>query len=577
MSYSIGKGKLYVGNVKWSNDYANVMLFATDLSTTEAKAQGKTRRNAFMKKQLREVKTNVIWYDPNSFVDIKGRIKSIDNVNYCYYEPDTDILDTPLCCFVTRYEYIAPSTTRLYLELDVFQNYIYDTNLYQSYIERAIIDKSLDSPLYNTLPEPISAQCDVQHELKDDTEHSTGILTRDDWSPSWVLHCASRKVGKEYHYEGNGSSNTFGEYGCYIPNKEKLQSLIADYGRKSPADALGSDPDDKYSNWIADLLTGATLEKIGNLIATWSISDLQDHRDELIGLYGVPKWVIDNYDGDDKDNLDNRNVEKKVNIALNSSHLAVKDENDKYYYPRNKKLLSSICRAYVLANRTGLKIPFKPELFTSDTTTLTLRGIAMSTQGYMYRLSDYLDEQTSYGEVSYNAERRVGFDSNTGLNKMLSLIGAGSQLVSAGVNIGQNIASKDVIGSAQSIGSFIGAGVSAIDQIGTQESHFGSNGDLLRTRGTYSQLHFYEVNPRIDQVRAIDNFFDMYGYTINRHWNIANFTNNRSVWNYVKTQNADLRVYAPANYENQMKQIFNNGVRIWHDYDKYANYSVANN
>lgn len=576
MSYQIGKGSLYLGNVKWSTDNANVMLFSA-LDTEEHKAQGKTARNNFMKNHLTKVKSNVIWYDPNTYVDIKGRIKSVDSVNYCYYEPDPDILDIPLCCFVTNYEYQSANTTRLYLTLDTWQTYIYDTNLYQSYIERAIIPKSLDSALYNTLPEPISAQCDVQHLIKN-------ILTTDEWSPRWVLHSTSRyESDKEYHYEGNGTSNTFAEYGAYIPDKATLKNIIKEYGRKSPeeiaSDVGSASGNTTWKDWVNSIFDGTAGQDVIEAVkSTTSVADLQDHRNELIGLYGVPKWIIDNYGTGSLDNLDNRNVEVDVTINLNSSSLA------NGYTPRNKKLLSSVCRAYVLANRTGLKIPFKPELFEypathtpASSTTLTLRGIAMSTQGYMYRLSNYADEQTAYGECSYNAERRVGYDSNTGLNKMLSLIGAGSQLISAGAELGTSIATKNPLAIGQGVGGFVGSGISAIDQIGTKESHFGSNGDLLRTRGLYSQLHFYEVNPRTDQCQAIDNFFDMYGYTINRHWNIANYTNNRSLWNYVKTQNADLRTFAPSQYEQEIKGIFNNGVRIWHDYENFANYSQPNN
>lgn len=598
MSYNIGKGSLYVGNVKWSSDYKNVMLFASSLDNDNDKSEGKTKRNNFMKNHLTKIKSNVIWYDPNQYVDIQGRIKKIDSVNYCYYEPDTDILDTPLCCFVTGYQYMSANTTRLFLSLDVWQTYIYDTNLYQSYIERAIISKSLDAPLYNTLPEPISAQCDVQHELNDDTE-GDGILSDEDWSPRWVLHSASHYYSADgkYHYEGNGTENTFGEYGCYVDSVETMQKIIKHFGRQGLGDTLNQMKEnienvgdtiagfdsEKWSNLILELMgvpvDDPTISEIMDMLGKgFSVAQYQDHRDELIGLYAVPKWVIDKAQskGETMTDLDNRVLDKECVITLNQKHLAVKNNDGTYYTPRNKKILSSVCRCYVLANRTGLKIPFKPELFTSSKTTLTLRGIAMSTSGYQYRLSNYSDEQTAYGEVAYNSERRVGFDNNTGLNKTLALIGAGTQLVEAGASLGGAVASGNAVATVSGIGSFIGAGMSAIDQVGTQEAHFGSNGDLLRVKRLYSQLHFYEVNPRLDQVQAIDNFFDMYGYTINRHWNIANFTNNRSNWNYVKTQNADLRVFAPADYEQIMKNIFDSGVRIWHKYDEYADYSEEN-
>ena len=573
MSYQIGKGELYVGNVKWSTDNSNVMLFATSLSNAMAKANGKIARNTFMKNNLTKIKTNVIWYDPNTYVDIKGRIKSVDHVNYCYYEPDSDILDFPLCCFVTNYEYISPNCTRLYLKLDTWQTYIYDTDLYQSHIERAIVSSAEDSNIKNnTLPEPISATLESEHILTNGE-----VFTSGDWEPEWILHTASvyNSIDKKYHYEGIGTSNTYGEYCKHISDSTEMQQTIEAYGRKSPADALGSDPNDEYSNWIADLLTGQTMDKAIKLLSTWSIADLQDHRNELIGLYAIPKWLSDLTSG--YAIKINKRFNKSQTINLNSTALA------NGYTPRNKKLLTSVCRGYILANKNGLKIPLKPELFSANTTVITLTGIPTSTAGFQYHFSNYTDYQKSFGEISYTSERRVGYDANTGLNKALNVIGAGTELVGSVGALAGGIATENPLGVVSGIGGTIGSGVRMIDALGQKEEHFGNNGDLLRITGTgtgdfgnRAQLIMYEINPLYNECVAIDNFFDMYGYTINVHANISNYTNTRSIRNYVKTRNAELRTLAPSKYEQEIKDIFNNGVRIWHDYSNFANYNATN-
>ena len=573
MSYRIGKGSLYLGNVKWSTDNVNVVLFATALDDSEAKAQGKITRDNFMKSHLTKIKDNVIWYDPNTYVDVEGRIKSVDSVNYCYYEPDPDILDIHLCCFVTDYEYRSPNCTRLYLKLDTWQTYIYDTTLYQSYIERAIIPKANDSALYNTLPEPISATLENEYPL-------ANIFQSSDWEPVWILHSASTYVestaGKgEYKYSGIGADNTFGEYCWRINSVDEMASYIRKYGRMSPQEALDTGSSD-YSNWIADLLTGQAIDNAIRIISTTSIAELQDHRNELIGLYAIPKWLSDS--ASDYQTLTNKRFHKKQTISLNSTRLA------NGYEPRNKKLLSSVCRGYIFANKNGLKIPLKPEIFTANSTEVTLTGIPTSISGFQYHFSNYADYQQSFGEIAYTSERRVGYDANTGLNKALNVIGAGTELVGSVGALAGSIATENPVGIVSGIGGTIGSGVRVIDSLGQKEEHFGNNGDLLRITGSGSgdfgnraQLGLYEINPRLDQCQAIDNFFDMYGYAINRHWNIANYTNNRSEWNFVKTQNCDLRTYAPARYEEEIKQIFNNGVRIWHNYDHYAQYSLPNN
>lgn len=117
MSYLNGNpnGKLYVGAVKWSNDYTHVMLFS-----------GKTARNTFMTNHLSIISNEIMFINPNGYIDVKGEIADVENLNYCYYTNDSDISNTPYCCFITNFEYITPKTTRLFIELDVFQMYHYD-------------------------------------------------------------------------------------------------------------------------------------------------------------------------------------------------------------------------------------------------------------------------------------------------------------------------------------------------------------------------------------------------------------------------------------------------------------------
>lgn len=586
MSYQIGNGSLYVGNVKWSTDNANVMLFASNLDTDSAKASGKTARDNFLKSHLTKIKSNVIWYDPNTYVDIKGRIKSVDNVNYCFYIPDPDILDISLCCFVTNYEYMSANTTRLYLKLDTWQTYIYSTNLYQSYIERAIVSISDNNSNINYLPEPINASLEYEKQLDvigigDDNKEK-----QKSWQPIWVLHSASyyEYSTQEYHYEGIGTHNSYGEYGRFINSKQELKDLIKNYGRDSMKSVLsryGSATTTLFDNiegWLNDLVDpdDDNTWQWQKIQGASTLASMQDHRDELIGLYAIPKWLYDTYisiDGNNPNYADNqRVVTDDIPLTLNTSHLA------NGYQPRNKKLLTSVCRGYVLANRTGLKIPFKPELF-SGNASIILGGITMSTSGYQYTIDNYDDDQQAHGEVAYNSERRVGYDANTGINKALNILTSGAQLGQSVGGLMGSVMSKNPLTIASGVADVGASAFNAIDKIGQREAHFGNNGDLLRITDSRPVLRWFEINPSLSECRAIDDFFDMFGYTINRHANIKNYINKTSVrpeWSYIKTQNADLRVQAPADYEQEIKGIFNSGVRIWFNYDNYCDYSVNN-
>lgn len=579
MSYKSGSpnGTLYAGNVKWSNDYKHVMLFSSQ-----------SVRNDFMTSHLLKLKNNVIYYNPNRYIDVAGMLQNAESYNYVYYTNDSDISNTKYCCFVTNYEYIAPDTTRLYIELDVFQMLIYSTNFYQSYIERAIISKSADNANTNYMPEPITAPLEYEKKLTD-------ILESAKWEPAWVLHMASyyNSATGKYDYKGIGTNNTYGEYGRFIESQVEMDKVLTMYGRKAINEVLEDFNvmlDDTVDNFtqngkevlksiIQGIFSGgiSTTEGWNNMTGLAAISDIgsladfQDHRDELLGLYAIPQWLKEAYiaDGGDSNFADNRRSYKDVDLSINRNSLA------NGYTPRNKKLLTSVCRGYVLANKTGMRKAFKPELF-DDNPTIRIAGITMATLGYQWHINNYHEITDSYGEVPYNSERRVGYDSNSGLNKAINTMGAISSVAGGVGALAGGIASKKPVGVIEGINSGVNSLVNAVDMIGNQEQHIGNNGDLLRVTGGRAQLSWYEVSPTRSECESIDNFFDMYGYTINKHANPRSYFNTRSVWNYVKCANVNLSCDAPADYENKLKNIFTSGVTLWHSYSDFGNYAKTN-
>ena len=95
MSYKSGSpnGILYAGNVKWSNDYKHTMLFSSQ-----------SARDDFMQDTLSKLKNNVIYYNPNRYIDVAGKLQNAESYNYVFYSNDSDISSTKYCCFVTNYE-----------------------------------------------------------------------------------------------------------------------------------------------------------------------------------------------------------------------------------------------------------------------------------------------------------------------------------------------------------------------------------------------------------------------------------------------------------------------------------------
>ena len=74
--------------------------------------------------------------------------------------------------------------------------------------------------------------------------------------------------------------------------------------------------------------------------------------------------------------------------------------------------------------------------------------------------------------------------------------------------------------------------------------------------------------------RRIDNYFSMYGYATNE-LKVPNL-NNRTNWNYVKLIGANILGDIPQSDLQAIKNIFNNGVTLWHNPSTFLDYSQNN-
>ena len=72
----------------------------------------------------------------------------------------------------------------------------------------------------------------------------------------------------------------------------------------------------------------------------------------------------------------------------------------------------------------------------------------------------------------------------------------------------------------------------------------------------------------------IDNYFSMFGYKTNKV-KLPNL-NNRTNWNYVKTINCNLLGDIPQTDMQELKELFNNGVTLWHNPSTFLDYSQNN-
>lgn len=84
---------------------------------------------------------------------------------------------------------------------------------------------------------------------------------------------------------------------------------------------------------------------------------------------------------------------------------------------------------------------------------------------------------------------------------------------------------------------------------------------------------FYQKTIRKEHAQIIDEYFDRYGYQINR-LKVPDI-NGRTYWNYVKTNKANVTGNISQTDLQKINSIFNTGVTFWHG-DYVGNYSLNN-
>lgn len=539
---------LYVGVVPWNSDLKNVQSY-------ESRAEQISAIQGLLTHKYEHI--NIIRRD--SDLILKGVNEDLTQCNYLMYQ-NADISNKWYFAFIDNVQYNSLNSVIISHTIDVWQTYQFDITYYKNLILRSHVAKSTDTVGRWLAPEPIS--------VTPEFERKHNVFNDLSWTPQYVLHSTSvfNTSTKKYEYKGNGTGATLSaEYGIFVNNDDDVQTVVKNYGKLSAAEALKSNDDDKYSNWISDLLTGQTIDKAVKLISTTSISQLQDHRNELIGLYAIPAWV---HDGTNK-YATNNIKKKKVTTTLPTKTLACG------YAPRNKKMLSSLCKAYLFYNENGFKLPLKPELFTSDTPVFTVKSTELSTNGFLLQIDSYADYTAKTNKISYNCENRLGYDANTGLDKVLNTLTSAVGVVNAVGSVASQAFAGNVGGAVQGAVGAVQQSINMIDALGQRGVNTGASGDIMSITENRAMPVFADVSPTEAQCRYIDDYLDVYGYAINEIGKISSYMKNRSNWNYIQVANCNIKVSAPNDDFNKLKQMFESGVTIWHN--SFGDYDQNNN
>ena len=476
--------------------------------------------------------------------------------NFCMYQ-NTHYDNKWFYAFITDYTWVNPSVTELKIETAYYQTWQHDLVFMDSFIEREHVND--DTIGKHTLPENVELGEYINQEVPLAEETSINFLYTTGTHKNYVVFAVTELglgITQEYHDNYNGTFSglmylvfpTFGDAQAYLverANHITEDNIVA--GFMVPYELGIQAPSGSTFTWHTFQTSAVTHFEYGY------IQDVE-----------LPE-------------------------TLRSVSISKPSVLDKNYTPKNKKLLTSPYVFFNVSNNAGSVANYQYEYFTningsySSTCSFIILGavgigcsIKLIPQHYKYGNTALNTAKNNYMEsldagklptCTWTNDTFTNWLTQNAVNIPLNVLEQGAKIVGGGLtgNIGA-----------------IGSGLSGIaNQVSQVYQHSlvpptgkgGVNqGDLMF--GNKTSFTIYKMSIKEENAKMIDGYFSMFGYRVNRlgtpHLHV------RQYYDYIKTIDVNIEGNIPEPDLNEIRKMFNNGIRFWHDTTKYLDFSVNN-
>lgn len=449
--------------------------------------------------------------------------------------------------FITKIEYVHDEMSFVYFETDVIQTWLKDYTIKTSFVEREHVND--DTIGIHTVPEQVETgdyicnginKC-VQNNYKAYIVASTIDLS-DAHNEDTDLKDVANVSGKVY-----GGIYSGVRYYMYT-SSEDLNNVIKNVSNSGRADAI-------TSIFIAPLpFISVSGTEVGNV--------------NTEGIY----WGTV---------TDGSATIQTPNYKLTSLN---------GYTPTNKKLLTYPYIYMLMDNNAGSSAIYKYELFNRDNLSNTKCDFKMYgslTPGFSGRIIPLnyngVDENNSEGltmckfpvcnwttDVYMNWLTQNSINIGTqALSSTLQIVGGIALMgTGAGAFAGAGMIAGGLTGVANSVGQIYQHELMPPQAEGNLNS-----GDVTFTMGN-STFTAYQMSIKKEYAQIIDEYFNMYGYKINRVK--IPLSNHRQNYWFTKTIDANIDGAIPNGDLQKIKECYNRGITFWKSATNIGNYNVSN-
>ncbi len=466
--------------------------------------------------------------------------------NYCMYR-NINYGNKWFYAFITNVEWLSNDSSAITIKTDVWQTWQFDITFKRCFVEREHVNN--DTFGIHTIPEGLEYGEYIVNSVVD-TDYSIAL------SDCYLVVQASDLCNAMYNYfSDNPPTRIYNgiPQGCYFiclttESYTDLNNFLLSYDAENKADAIVS----------IGLIPKALVDGEPVVIS-------------FATSYGFDAFML---------------PPSTTTKTLTTTTLA-KQTTLNGYTPKNNKCLCSPYNYLLATNNGGTTVEYAWEEFSGSTANFTTRGVI--TQGCDIKTtpSNYKNTNLSGGyEWSLTSQKlpMISWNSNFYLNwcavngKYLEQQ-KGFTLGNFALGIAGGIANRNTMEIAKSMGG-LASSIASIEQQQREASMTppsargnANSGDINFTLGK-SKCSFYKMSIKAEYAKIIDDYFTQFGYKVNS-LKIPNLTG-RPNWNYVKTHGCNILGDVPQADLQEIKDLFNRGITIWHNTTTFLDYSQNN-
>lgn len=446
--------------------------------------------------------------------------------NYCMYK-NTHYEDKWFYAYVTDVKYINDGCCELTLETDVYQTWMFDLTLKDSFIEREHVND--DTLGKHTIPENV----EMGEYVCNDYDYTSEL------DPTSYVLLATTK-----------SDNTK-PYPYFTP--------------------IGEIP---FNGYIYVFNDPSDLSQV--------ISGFMQYQENIYAVYSVPTFTVENAISASAPDTPFR---KEAIPANNTLKEVNKPSSINGYTPKNNKVRCFPYTYLLLSNNNGQSTIFHYERFTQTKCTFNLVGLA--TMGgdikiipLNYDGMNHMEENSliagKWPTLSWSKDLYTSWVSQNGANIALGA-GAGALSIVGG-------AAAIATGAGAALGAgMIAGGINSIansmlqvyqHQMDPTAFRGNVNAGSINVENERNGFYFYSMSIKAEYAKIIDDYFSMFGYKVNRIGTPHIHT--RTYYDYCKTIDVHIAGDIPENDMIKLRNLFNNGCTFWHLSNNFMNYNVNN-